>query len=280
MKKLFALILALLMFCSCGVQQEPVEEPKKEEVSEDSEVEHEEQQEPEELFDPETEKIFEILWNSEKPSEEVSKGGHAFYGAEKCYGYENLLAFAEKYPENKNENFYVATYSTTWKLYEILYSEADESWVFAEYWTDVYNNNKRHERITNISEIKIYDNRVSIYLETGGKTVVYEKGNELGLPINNCSHPWHAHYIEIQIINYINSEEFRTKYEQTHDEQYLSFDEFTDTLYGEEEECVMNIYHYIEYYGLTYDDFISAYGSEEEITEFWGETDIKGYFEK
>ncbi|MBQ2412744.1 MAG: hypothetical protein II313_04900, partial [Anaerotignum sp.] len=61
---------------------------------------------------------------------------------------------------------------------------------------------------------------------------------------------------------------------------YLSFDEFTNTLYSEEEECVMNIYHYIEYYGLTYDDFISAYGSEEEIAEIWGETDIKGYFEK
>ena len=280
MKKLFALLLTLLMFCSCGVQQEPVEEPKKEEVSEDSEVEHEEQQEPEKLFDPEAEKIFEILWNSEKPSEEISKGGHAFYGAEECYGYENFLAFAEKYPENKNENFYVATYSTTWKLYEILYSKDDESWVLAEYWIDTYRNNERHERTINISEIKIYENRVSVYFVTDGKLVIYEKGNELGLPINNCSHPWQAHYIEIQIISYINSEEFRTKYEQTHDEQYLSFDEFTDTLYGEEEECVMNIYHYIEYYGLTYDDFISAYGSEEEIAEIWGETDIEGYFEK
>ena len=76
------------------------EEPQKEEVSENFEIEQEEQQEPEKLFDPETEEIFEILWNSEKPSEEVSKGGHAFYGAEECYGYENLLAFAEKYPEH------------------------------------------------------------------------------------------------------------------------------------------------------------------------------------
>ena len=40
----------------------------------------------------------------------------------------------------------------------------------------------------------------------------------------------------------------------------------------------MNIYHYVEYYGLTYNDFIEIYGSDEVITDIWGEADIIGYF--
>ena len=214
------------------------------------------------------------------PSEETAKRGYAFYGAEKCSGYENLLSFVKKYPENKEEHFYIVSYGATWGAGKISYSETEESWIFTEYWIDTFRENERHEKDFDISEIIIYENRVSVYLENGNKKVFYEKGSELGLPINNCSHPLQAHYIEIEIIKYINSEEFKTKYEETHSEPYLDFDEFTKTLYDEEEKCLINIYHYIEYYGLTYDDFIAAYGSEENIAEIWAEADIKGYFGK
>lgn len=282
MKKLFALILALLMLCACKAEEIPeqpeINEPGSNGPSEPVAEEPEEKK----LFDSETERLMEILWNSEKPSEAIAGEGYTFYGAEEieCLGYENLVSFAEKYPENGEEIFYIASLRTTWELFKISYSEDEKCWIYTEYWIDTFNDNERNERSFEISEIKTYDNRITVYFKSGGKQVVYKIGSVQGLPVNNCSHPEQAHFIDIEVIRYINSEEFRTKYEQTHDEQYLSFDEFTDTLYGEEEECVMNIYHYIEYYGLTYDDFISAYGSEEEIAEIWGETDIKGYFEK
>lgn len=281
MKKIQKIIIfifaAVLLFSSCVPEEIPEQQIEPEVLEQKAE---EGKAKPEKLFDPETEELFEILWVSEKPSEETAKKGYAFYGAEKCYGYENLLSFVKKYPENKEEHFYIVSYGTTWRAGKISYSETEESWIFTEYWIDTFRENERHEKDFDISEIIIYENRVSVYLENGNKKVFYEKGSELGLPINNCSHPLQAHYIEIEIIKYINSEEFKTKYEETHSEPYLDFDEFTKTLYGEEEKCLINIYHYIEYYGLTYDDFTAAYGSEENIAEIWAEADIKGYFGK
>lgn len=278
MKKLPKIIIfvlaVMLLFSSCVPEEEIPEQQNEPEIP----VPEKEEAEPEKLFDPETEELFEILWVSEKPSEEIAEKGYAFYGAEKCSGYENLVSFAEKIPENKEEYFYVASYGTTWRIGKISYSAPDEKWIYTEFWIDTFRGNERHEKDFDISEIIIYENRVSVYFENGNKKVFYEKGSELGLPMNNCSHPLQAHYIEIEIIKYINSEEFKTKYEETHSEPYLDFDEFTETLYDEEEKCLINIYHYIEYYGLGYDDFIAAYGSEENIAEIWGETDIKGYF--
>ena len=281
MKKLPKIIVfifaAVLLFSSCVPEEIPEQQSEPEVLEKNAE---EGKAKPEKLFDPETEELFEILWVSEKPSEETAEKGYAFYGAEKCSGYENLLSFAKKYPENKEEHCYIVSYGTTWRAGKISYSETEENWIFTEYWIDTFRENERHEKDFDISEIIIYENRVSVYFENGNKKVFYEKGSELGLPINNCSHPLQAHYIAIEIIKYINSEEFKTKYEETHSEPYLDFDEFTKTLYDEEEKCLINIYHYIEYYGLTYDDFIAAYGSEENIAEIWAEADIKGYFGK
>ncbi len=272
------LLAVILLFSSCGENpQSEIEEPQNEaEISSNDE----EKDEQEHLFDPETENLMELLWTSENPSEEMLNKGYAFYGAEECIGYENLLSFAEEYPQNAEKVFYIAGLGTTWKLYRISYSEDEGSWIYTEYWIDNFDRREHRERISVIYEIKIYDNRVSVYFESGGKNVIYEKGSELGLPSNNCSHNRQAHYIDIEIIRYINSEEFAKKYAESHSEAYLNFDEYTDTLYSEEEECVINIYNYIEYYGLTYDDFIAAYGSEERIAEIWGDADIKGYFKK
>lgn len=282
MKKLFFLILALLLLCACGSEEIPeqpeINEPGSNGPSEPVSSEPEE----EKFFDSETERLMEILWNFEKPSEAIAGEGYTFYGAEEseCLGYENLVSFAEKYPENKEEIFYIASLGTTWELFRISYSKDEKCWIYTEYWIDTFHDNERNERSFEISEIKTYENRVSVYFKSGGKQVVYQKGSVHGLPINNCSHPEQAHFIDIEVINYINSEEFREKYEENHSEPYLNFDEFTDTLYAEEEECLMNIYYYIEYYGLVYEDFIAAYGTEERIAEIWGDADIKGYFEK
>jgi len=284
MKNLFALILALLMLCACVAEKEPVtEQPEINEPGSNGPSEPvTEEPEEKKLFDPETERLMEILWNSEKPSETIAGEGYVFYGVEEieCLGYENLVSFAEKYPENREEIFYIASLRTTWELFKISYSEDERCWIYTEYWIDTFNDNERNERSFEISEIKIYDNRVSIYFKSGGKQVVYKLGSVQGLPMNNCSHPEQAHFIDIEIIRYINSEAFRTEYEKTHSEPYMTFDEYTNTLWSEEEECLMNIYHYIGHYGLDYGDFIAAYGSDERIAEIWGEADIKGYFEK
>lgn len=276
------LFAVMLLFSSCSpeeISEEPAENPQSEQEFLPQETEETEPEE-EKLFDPETEELFEILWNSEEPSEEMTEKGYAFYGAEKCSGYENLLSFAEKYPENRDGKFFISASGTTWELYKISYSETDGNWVFAEYWIDTYRNNERREKIKNISEIKFYENRVTFVFEDGGKKVIYEKGSELGLPVNNCSHPEQAHFIDIEIIRYINSDEFRAEYEKSRSEPYMTFDEYTNLLWSEEEECLMNIYHYIERYGLEYEDFIAAYGSEERIAEVWRDADIKGYFGK
>ena len=63
MKKLFVLILALLMLCSCGVQEEPViEEPQS-----DTEVSVQENS------DEETEKVYPIYTNLTSDDEKVKE---------------------------------------------------------------------------------------------------------------------------------------------------------------------------------------------------------------
>lgn len=218
--------------------------------------------------DPVLKKLTEIFRTSENYIEETVSSGYTCYSTEKAYGYENLLDFAKAFPKNKEENYYITEIGTGWKVYKIEYLE-EGGWLFVE--------SSGNMKSFPISEIKIYGDRITFYFDEG-KKVFYKNGSELGLPINNCSHPAKAHYIDIEIIRYINSNEFRSKYEKTHSEPYLDFDEYTKTLYSEEEKCLINIYHYIEHYGLCYDDFVSAYGSEERIEEIWGDADIKGYF--
>ncbi len=279
MKKLLALILALLMLCSCGIQEEPAENKLQTEAG-SFVPETTKKEEPQKLFKPEVEELMEILWTFEKPSEAITGKGYTFYGRSECSGYENFLSFAENHTENTEETFYIGTFGTTWKLIGFSYSEKEEQWLCTEYWIDTFYNNKRIEKTLAASEIKIYENRISVYFENDEKIVIYEKGSELGLPVNNCSHSPDAHYIENSMINFINSEELKARYEDTHSEPYLNFDELTKSLYDEEEKCLINIYYYVDYYGITYDDFLKIYGSEENILKMWPEADIKVYFEK
>ncbi|MBR2041142.1 MAG: hypothetical protein IJ945_02100 [Oscillospiraceae bacterium] len=251
----------------------PIEMPKVPEDETPSKPEKSPSEEPEEekYSDKVLEKLMKIHRTSESYVDDIVNEGYTCYGTEKAFGYENLLAFAKGFPENKEDVFYITEFRTMWTVYKIAFSE-ENGWIFTECTGKI--------KEFPIWEIKIYDNRITVYFESGGKKVIYEKGSELGHPINNCSHPSDSHYIEIGIINYINSDEFRAEYQKSNLNAFLTFDEYTKTLYSEEEECLMNIYHYIEYYGLDYEDFIAAYGSEERIEEIWGNADIKGYFNK
>ncbi len=245
-------------------------------VSKTPEIQEEENSLPEKAEeqvsypDEETEWLMEIYKTSENYIDEIVGAGYAYYSTEKAYGYDNILAFADDFPDNSDEIFYIAEFGTYWKIYRIGFSEG--GWIF----TDCADKMKEYP----ISEVKIYDDRVTFYFETGGKKVFYEKGSEPGATWNNCSHPEQAHFIDIEIIRYINSDEFKAKYEETHSENHISVDDYFENCYDEEEKCLLNIYDIIEYYGLTYDDFIAAYGSEERIAEIWLDADIKGYFEK
>ncbi|MBQ6877249.1 MAG: hypothetical protein IJO22_02475 [Oscillospiraceae bacterium] len=228
------------------------------------------------VIEPKTVEMLDLLYG-ENCEENLEKAGGAFYAEDKCWGYEKVKAFAENFGNDTEEKLYLGDAITLFRLWEFGYSDEDSRW-YASVYTRTVNDNSVEKKA--VSEVKVYENRVTFYFEDGSKKIVYEKGRELGLPMNNCSHPEQAHFIDIEIIRYINSEEFRTKYEKAYSEPYMTFDEFTNTLWSEEEKCLMNIYHYIEHYKLAYEDFIAAYGSEERIAEIWGEADIKGYFEK
>lgn len=228
------------------------------------------------IREPETVEMLDLLYG-ENCEENLEKAGGAFYAEDKCWGYEKVKAFAENFGNDTEEKLCLGEAITLFKLWEFGYSDEDSCW-YASVHTKTVNDDSVEKKA--VSEVKVYENRVTFHFEDGSKKIVYEKGRELGLPMNNCSHPEQAHFIDIEIINYINSEAFRAEYEKTHSEPYMTFDEYTNTLWSEEEECLMNIYHYIGHYGLDYGDFIAAYGSEERIAEIWGEADIKGYFEK
>lgn len=284
--KMFSISLIIFLLCSCAVnsQIESNNNDSKSSIefssnSNDNSIFDyndllSETPESSEFSDPFVEELIKTLQTSETAADFFNENGFVYYGTEACVGYENLVSFASS-PQNKV--FYIASTGTTWKIYR-LFSDDTKIITLTECWIDTFNQNKRNETIHTVSEIKIYDNRVSIYLENGEKKVIYKKGSELGLPSNNCLHSWQAHYIDYGVIKFINSEKFAERYSDSHSTPYLNFDEYTNTLYLEEEECLMNIYHYVEYYGLTYNDFIEIYGSDEVITDIWGEADIIGYF--
>ena len=267
----FALeVMLLFSACSAAVPEEKDIDDEEPQIWEEVFEEENPAEEQEEKIDPEIKWLLEIYKTSENYIDEIVGAGYAYYDTEKAYGYDNILAFVDDFPDNTNEIFHIAEFGTYWIIYRIEFSE--KGWVFI----NCADKMKEYP----ISEIGVYDNRVTFYFETGGKKIIYEKGSELGHPINNCSHPEQAHFIDIEIIRYINSDEFKTKYEETNSKAYITVDDYFKSCYEEEEKCLLNIYDIIEYYGLDYDDFIAAYGSEERIKEIWRDADIKGYFEK